>query len=362
MTEQIKINWYRCRVDRAVMSDLMRKRNGRAFAQIIPEILLFTATGTLAYLAYLNVHRANWPWALPLLLLALFVHGTIGSFMGGIACHELCHKTPFRTAALNAFFLRLYAFLSWFDPVGYRVSHVKHHQVTVHSDHDGEVVLPQGLSWHGVRFVLMELTINPLKLYLLLRNCVAAAMGKVTSRDGFFRAEWLWRIIPESDMALRREHRNWARVLLFGHLLLAGVFIATGHWFLIILVTFGCQYCDWLQLLCAAPQHIGLSPNVSDFRLCTRTYTCGWFLGFLYWNMQYHLEHHMFPSVPFYNLPRLRSVIEHDLPPATHGLWATWRELRPIMKRQREDQGYVFIPRLPGTTAGDGMGREPLLS
>jgi fatty acid desaturase len=360
MTEQIKINWYRCKVDRAVMSDLMRKRNSRALAQIIPQFLLFALTGTLAYLAFLNVHRNNWPWAIPLLLLALFVHGTIGSFLGGIACHELCHKTPFRTTAMNAFFLKVYAFMSWFDPVGYRVSHVKHHQLTVHTEHDGEVVLPQGLSWHGVGFVLMELTVNPVKIYLLVLNCIAAAQGRVTTRDAFFRAEWLRRILPQSDPELRREHRNWARIVLFGHLLLAAVFVATGHWFLIIIVTFGCQYCDWLQLLCAAPQHIGLSPNVSDFRLCTRTYTCGWFLGFLYWNMQYHVEHHMFPSVPFYNLPRLRSVIEHDLPPASHGLWATWREILPIMKRQRDDHDYVFVPRLPGTVPGDEMRREPL--
>src|SRR5579863_2611769 len=183
MTEQIKINWYRSPVDRAVMSDLMRKSNGRGLAQVLPQLLLYAATGTLAYLAYLNVHRTNWPWAVPLLALALFVHGTLASFMDGIACHELCHKTPFRTMALNALFLRIYAFLSWFDPVGYRVSHVKHHQVTVHTDHDGEVVLPQGLSWHGAGFILMELTINPKKLYLLIHNCVAAALGRVTSRD-----------------------------------------------------------------------------------------------------------------------------------------------------------------------------------
>jgi fatty acid desaturase len=349
MTEQIRINWYRSPVDKAVMSGLMRKRDGRALLQVVPQLALFALTGTLAYLAFLHVHRSNWPSALPVLLLALFVHGTLGAFTGGIACHELIHKTPFRTQALNDFFLKVYAFLSWFDPVGYRVSHVKHHQSTVHADHDGEVVLPQGLSWHGAKFWLMELTVNPAKLYLLVRNCVAAMQGKVTSADAFFTADWLHKIIPADNAELRREHRHWARVLFFGHLLLATLFVATGHWFLIIIVTFGCQYCDWLQLICAAPQHIGLASNVADFRLCTRTYTCGWFPAFLYWNMQYHTEHHMFPSVPFYNLPKLRRAIEDDLPPAPHGLWATWQHILPIMKKQRKDPRYVFIPRLPET-------------
>jgi fatty acid desaturase len=121
---------------------------------------------------------------------------------------------------------------------------------------------------------------------------------------------------------------------------------------LIIIVTLGCQYCSWLQLLCAIPQHVGLTPNVADFRICCRTYTCGPLLSFLYWNMQYHVEHHMFPAVPFYNLPRLRKALEHDLPPARHGLFATWREILPIMRRQRSDPTYVFMPVLPGDDEG----------
>jgi len=348
MNEQLKVSWYRCKVDKAVMSDLMKKSDARAFAQVIPQLLLYAATGTAAYLAYANLHASNWHWALPLLLLAVFIHGTFSRFFLGIAGHELCHKTPFKTQAWNEFFLKVYSFLSWFDYVGYRVSHVRHHQVTVHSDEDGEVVLPQGLDWHGVKFVIARLTCSPIKWIRLFRNWTAAARGKVTSCDDFFRAEWLKRILPDSNVELRREHRRWAQIVLFGHLALAAVFIATGHWFLIIVVTLGCQYCNWLSVLCTTPQHIGLSPNVSDFRLCTRTYTCSWLPAFLYWNMQYHVEHHMFPSVPFYNLPRLRRAIEHDLPPAPHGLWATWQELLPIMKRQRVDKSYVFIPRLPG--------------
>jgi fatty acid desaturase len=349
MNEQIKINWYRSKVDKAVMSELMRKSDVRAFRQVIPQLLLFATTGTLAYLAFLNVHVSNWRWSLPLLLLAVFVHGTFSRFFFGIAGHELGHKTPFRTQSFNEFFLKIYSFLCWFDYVGYRVSHVKHHQVTVHEDDDGEVTLPQGLDWYGVKFVLARLTFSPVRIFRLFRNWAAAARGNVTSCDEFFKAEWLRRILPESSVALRREHRDWARTVLFGHLALAVLFVATGHWFLIIVVNLGCQYCNWLSVLCTAPQHIGMAPNVSDFRLCTRTYTCSWLPAFLYWNMQYHLEHHMFPAVPFYNLPRLRRAIEHDLPPAPHGLWATWKEILPIMKRQRIDHDYVFVPHLPGS-------------
>jgi fatty acid desaturase len=63
--------------------------------------------------------------------------------------------------------------------------------------------------------------------------------------------------------------------------------------------------------------------------------------------MQYHVEHHMFPAVPFYNLPALRKAIEHDLPPAPHGLWATWSGIIAVLKKQRANPDYVFVPELP---------------
>jgi fatty acid desaturase len=350
MNEKIRINWYRTNVDKPVMSDLMRKSDARAFAQVIPQLALFAVTGTLAFLAYRNINATNWVWAVPLLLAALFVHGTFSVFFGGIAGHELCHKTPFKTAFWNEFFLNVYAFLSWFDPVAYRVSHVKHHQVTVHHDHDGEVELPLGLDWHGVKFVFWQLSpvIHPMVPYNLVRKWIKIARGDLSEGSWAFTPEWTAKILPEENLKLRREHRNWARTLLIGHLLLAILFVATGNWILLLIVTFGCQYCNWLQLLCGAPQHAGMTPDVPDFRLCCRTYTCSWFPAFLYWNMQYHVEHHMFPAVPFYNLPRLRKAIEHDLPPAPHGLLATWRELIPILKRQRREPGYFFAPILPG--------------
>ena len=282
MTEKIKISWYRCKVDRDVMRKLMRKSDAQAFAQVIPSLLLYATTGTLAYFAFVNLNGTNWPTALPLVLLALFLHGTFGKFIGGIACHELCHKTPFASQWLNTLFLRTYAFLGLFDHIGYRASHILHHQATVHTEHDGEVVLPQGLDWHGILFIIQQLTIQPVRVFNLV---------------------------------------------LF-----------------------------WFEALCGAAQHIALSPNVNDYRLNTRTFTAGWLVGFCYWNMQYHIEHHMFPAVPFYNLPKLRKVIEKDLPPATHGLWATWKMILPLMRRQREDHAYFYVPEVPeidGETVGD---------
>ena len=104
------------------------------------------------------------------------------------------------------------------------------------------------------------------------------------------------------------------------------------------------------------PQHIGMTPDVPDFRLSCRTYTCSWLSAFLYWNMQYHVEHHMFPAVPFYHLPKLRAAIADDLPSCTHGLFATWKEIIEILKKQKADPCYLHLPQLPqsrGLRVGD---------
>ena len=347
-----RLQWYRCHVEPAEMKELMKKSDARGFRQAILELLLFLCTGLASYGVFLLLSARNWRWCGPLLLLALFCHGTIGGFFGA-ACHELGHKTPFRTQRLNVLFNNIFAFFAWFDPVAYRLSHSKHHQVTAHHDLDGEVELPQGLDWHGIAFIVTYLTFDPKRISKLALYWVEAAFGTV-AHDGWLTSRWVGRILAGSNPETRREHRIWARAFLIGQVGMAAVFALSGHWFLIIVFNLGCQYCHWLKLVCEAPQHVGLLSDSSDFRLCTRTYTCGWFPAFLYWNMQYHLEHHMFPAVPFYHLPRLRRLIEHDLPKASDGLWPTWRdEILPVLRSQRADSSYVFIPELPaqGRTA-----------
>ena len=341
-SDDFKISWYRSPIDPGLLSELMQRNDFRGWLQTLSHLGYFILTGGLAYFAFLNISLSNWYWTLPLLLLALFVHGTMGPFMGLIAVHELMHRTVFKSKQLNAFFQRIYAFISWSDYLWYQGSHPLHHGATCHEAYDGEVLLAplaqtrieRKKLWF--RLLILDPTATWQKLKLVWRHA-----------NGHIRGRWYNHVLPETDSGVRRRHRNWARVLLSGHGLLAATFIVTGHWFLIVVFTFGTFYCGWLGFLCGIPQHYGLSSDVPDFRYNTRTFTCSWLPAFFYWNMQYHLEHHMFPAVPFYNLPRLRTAIAHDLPPATHGLVATWRELFEIRRRVRENPDYRFVPDVP---------------
>ena len=346
-----KINWYRCKVDPQLMSELMQCSDWQGFRQAGGHFGLWCLTGTLAYLAFRQITLANGLWSVPVLLAALFVHGTVGGFLGGTACHELSHKTPFKTKSINEFFLKVFAFFGWWDQVWFRPSHIRHHQVTVYKAYDGEVVLPQTMNFKDWRFWLAVLAWNPINTWNVLKTYYRRATGRLDN-------DWYEFVLPDSNVQLRRQHRNWARFTLIGQLLLAAIFIATGHWFLIVIVNLGSQYCGLLGLLCGSPQHFGLSPNVPDHRLSCRTYTSAWLPSFLYWNMQYHIEHHMFPAVPFFNLPKLHQAIADDLPPTPHGLRATWQGILEIHRQQQLDPNYTFIPELPqsaGTRADDAV-------
>ena len=74
-------------------------------------------------------------------------------------------------------------------------------------------------------------------------------------------------------------------------------------------------YGSWLMPIYGYTQHAGLAENVLDHRLNCRTVYMNLIHRYLYWNMNYHVEHHMFPLVPYHNLPKLHEIVKPDMPP-----------------------------------------------
>ena len=59
----------------------------------------------------------------------------------------------------------------------------------------------------------------------------------------------------------------------------------------------------WHFVLTGVFQHASMEHDVLDHRRNTRTCYVNFVSAFIYWNMHYHVEHHIFPMVPYYNLP-----------------------------------------------------------
>jgi fatty acid desaturase len=94
-----------------------------------------------------------------------------------------------------------------------------------------------------------------------------------------------------------------------------------------LLITFGKCHGGWLCTACNNTLHIGMQSDTPDYRLSSRTFMLNPIARFLYWNMNFHIDQHMYTKVPCYRLPALHARIGCDLPPAPRGLLATWREI-----------------------------------
>jgi len=326
---QTRIKWYRSPVPVEEMTKLYQRSDWRGFVQCVSYLGLLAFTGGLSWYA---VGRAP----LLVVLALLFIHGTFFAFLVN-GFHELCHQTVFQTRSLNVWFLRIFSFIGWLNPVFFWASHQEHHKYTLHPPDDLEVTLPVKLT---LKNYLKFAFINPLGLYDRIRSIIRLSLGIV---DG----EWGNILFPPEDKAKRRALFNWGRIILFGHLLIVIVALALGWWMFVVVFTLAPFYAQGFQYLLNEAQHIGLSDRVSDYRLNTRTILVNPFLRFLYWNMNYHIEHHMFAAVPWYNLRKLHALIENDLPPSPNGLVETWSIIIPIVRKQREDRNYTYVPNVP---------------
>lgn len=334
-----RIQWYRTAIDKETLAALNTRSDLKGWLQAGGCIGLACLTGGLVLYGF-----GHWPWWVVASM--LFAHGTFFCPMSS-SVHELVHRTVFKTKALNDFFVRFFSFFCWVSNETFHPSHMRHHQHTLHQPDDLEVVLPMKVLR---RDFLRRGFIYPIGFINAVKNAWRLAKGR-------FEGEWELKLFPEEEVEKRRAVMRWGRTQLMGHALIVGACIFLGclwstKWFMVpVLTTLGPFYGAWLAILLGAPQHIGLQDKVADFRLCCRTYTAHPFLEFLYWNMNYHTEHHMYAAVPCYNLRKLHRTIKHDLPPCPDGLIATWKQIFEIMRRQEVDPSYQYIAPLPGVNA-----------
>jgi fatty acid desaturase len=338
--ETLKIPWYRSPVEPARLKELTRRSDLRGTFQALGHLVLLAITAAATW--YFFGHRI---WAG--FTVALFAHGTIYSFLSGLATHELAHGTVFKTKWLNSFFVRFMSLISWFNFHDYKVSHTYHHLYTLHPRGDREVVLPNTPSLHPL-FLLQLFTLNLVGTrnepysFPIVQNVAATVRLAFTGRFG---KEWL-RAVYEGQEEARKKSVNWARLTLLFHAALIAVSVVFRLWMLPVLVTLAPFIANWLRYFVGVPMHTGLKDNNPDFRKCVRTITLDPFSSFIYWRMNWHTEHHMYAAVPCYSLKRLASAIADDMP-APRSLVGAWKEMRETWHRQQKDPKYQFDTSLP---------------
>ena len=63
--------------------------------------------------------------------------------------------------------------------------------------------------------------------------------------------------------------------------------------------------------------------------------------------MEYHLEHHMFPMVPAYNLKKLHNAVKDQMPKPKNGFLDAYKEILPAIFKQAYDPDYRLEVKLP---------------
>lgn len=325
-------DWYQTPVPRATMRKLLERRDGPA---IRDTILWFGLIGAAAWGTW--VLWGSWWAVIPYLIYATLYASTADS-----RWHEAGHGTAFRTDWMNNALYEVASFMVMRESTVWRWSHTRHHSDTIIVGRDPEIAVPRPPNLWAIIKSFLGLPGYP----SYFRQILLHSVGKMSAAEKTF--------IPESEFP--RVFRK-ARIYVAIYLAAIGIAIATRSILPLLYVGLTHVFGTWLMLVYGLTQHTGLAENVLDHRLNCRTVRMNLLNRFLYWNMNYHVEHHMFPLVPYHALPRLHEAVKHDLPEPYTGLWDAWREIVPAVLRQRKDPAYHVKRMLPEKTKVTENGR-----
>ena len=247
---------------------------------------------TIIWIAALLISAGGgiWFWGTWWCVPFFFVYGVLYGSSCDSRWHECGHGTAFRTRWMNDVIYEIASFMVMRNPVVWRWSHARHHTDT----------------------------------YIVGRDAEIAVMRPP---DLIRAARWHMAIYI-ATVALALYMRSWLPLMIIG-----------------LPRIYGC----WHMVLTGLLQHIGLADNVTDHRLNSRTVYMNPISRFIYWNMNYHVEHHMFPMIPYHALPKLHELIKHDLPKPNPSMWHAYKEVWPVVLRQLKYEDYFLKRELPPT-------------
>ena len=297
--------WYHTDVPRKTMKELMKRTDGPAIRDTIIwfALIIGSAAGAIYF-------WGSW-WCVPFFL----VYGVLYGSSSDSRWHECGHGTAFKTDWMNNVIYQIASFMVMRNPVAWRWSHARHHTDTIIVGRDAEIVVMRPPD--------------------LLRAALAFT-GLLDEKS----------YIPDSELPKAITAARW-HVAIY----VASVAVALATWSFLPLMLIGGPrlYGTWHMVLTGLLQHIGLADNVTDHRLNTRTVYMNPISRFIYWNMNYHVEHHMFPMVPYHALPKLHELIKHDLPAPNPSMWHAYREVWPVLLKQLQYEDFFLKRELPPT-------------
>jgi Na+-transporting NADH:ubiquinone oxidoreductase subunit F len=314
--------WYTCAVPKPQMRKLLERRNGPALRDTIVWFGLLIGLGAWGFAWWGSL------WA----IIPFMLYGVLYGSTSDSRWHESSHGTAFKTDWMNNALYEIASFMVMREATVWRWSHNRHHSDTIIIGRDPEIAVPRPPSMSN--FILNFFSVPAAKAYF--KTVFLHSMGRLTSAERTF--------IPASEFG----RVIWrARIYALVYAAVIGLAICNRTVLPLMFIGLPNLYGGWLMPIYGYTQHAGLAENVLDHRLNCRTVYMNPVHRYLYWNMNYHVEHHMFPLVPYHALPGLHELVKSDMPKPYGSIWDAWRELLPAVLKQRRDPGYHVKRKLP---------------
>ncbi|HEV8036490.1 fatty acid desaturase [Yoonia sp.] len=264
-------------VSRKDLKQYMTRNNKTGLVHFMLHIASIVGVGTLLWLT-----AFSW-WTVPV----MFAQGAMIAFLFA-PMHECVHSSAFKTRRLNIIVGRISAVIIMRPFLYLKYRHMAHHTFTQHPEGDPDRVdFPRDMSEYLFHVSSANIWLR------MIKNLTNLSLGRFTKEEREF--------IPEGELS---AVANEARLMVGLYLLIAVASLWFQSWLAI--------YVWVLPRILGEPalrairmiEHTGMeeSPNMLEN---TRTTHTNFLVRFFYWNMPYHAEHHLYPSVPFHALPRL---------------------------------------------------------
>jgi len=315
-------DWYQCPVPRATMRQLLERRDGPAIRDTIIWFALIFGSGIAGFLL--------WPtwWA----VIPFAIYGVLYASTSDSRWHEAGHGTAFKTDWMNNVLYEIASFMVMRESTIWRWSHTRHHSDTIIVGRDPEIAVPRPPDIMSIIMGFFALKGYP----NYFRHLVLHAMGSMTPEERTF--------VPETEFPKVFFRARLSLLIYAGVIALA---ISSRSILPLLYIGLPNIFGSWLMSIYGLTQHAGLAENVLDHRLNCRTVYMNAVNRYLYWNMNYHVEHHMFPLVPYHALPRLHEAVKADCPVPYANLLEAWREIIPATFRQVKDPAWHVKRKLP---------------
>ncbi len=296
------------KLDKKTLKSIATRSDRPGLIYLAKWAVVLGLTGALVWLSLGTL----WMWP------AMFIHGVVLTVPAYSFSHEAAHGTAFRTRWLNETVLWVTSLLYMEEPLHRRYTHTNHHTHTWHVGKDSQMPFDTPMGFDGW---LTEITgFGLLRFHMQVFWHLAISHYTDTMKM----------VTPENEFA--KMTRN-ARIMLAIYALIAVapfVGIWWPIWFIVIPRIMGAP----VMLLFTLIQHVELQENSPSILESTRSFQGHWLANFLYMNMNNHVEHHLYPQVPFHALPKLAKAVQDQLPEPDPGFLRTNWEVFVVTLRR----------------------------